>query len=543
MANFISFGEDARDKILKGVNKLADAVKVTLGPKGLVVALERSYGSPTVTKDGVTVAKEIELEDQLENMGAQLVREASQKTADVAGDGTTTATVLAQSMIKEGIKYVASGISPTELEKGIDLATYEVIDEIKKMAMPVKGRAEIQQIAEISANSDTFIGNLIADAMEKVGKNGVITVEEAKGIESELDFVEGMQLDRGYVSAFFVTNKEKMSVELDNPLVLVTDKKISAMKDLIPVLEEVARQGRSIFIVAEDVDGEALTTLVLNHMRQVIKAAAIKAPEFGDRRKAVLQDIAILTGAKFISEDFGRKLEGITFADLGSAGKVRITKDSTTIVDGKGDKNEIENRVRQIRLESDVCTSEYEKEKLQERLAKLSGGVAVVKVGAATETEMREKKDRVDDALHATRAAVAEGIVAGGGTVLIRAQKRLDDLRSDSVGVQAGINIIKRALEEPARIIAKNAGYEDSVIIDKIKNSEHQIGFDAKNGIFVNMIEKGIIDPAKVTRSALQNAASIAKTILKLEVVAVTKKDDRKKEMPAGLGGGMGDMY
>lgn len=544
MANFISFGEEARDKILKGVNKLADAVKITLGPKGLVVALEKAYGSPTITKDGVTVAKEIELEDQFENMGAQLVREASQKTADVAGDGTTTATVLAQSMIKEGIKYVASGISPTELEKGIDLATKEVIEVIKKVAAPVKGRSDIRQIGEISANSDAFIGNLIADAMEKVGKNGVITVEEAKGIESCLDFVEGMQLDRGYISAFFVTNKEKMIVELENPLVLVTDKKISSMKDLIPVLEEVARQGRSIFIVAEDVDGEALTTLVLNHMRQVIKAVAIKAPEFGDRRKATLQDIAILTGAKFISEDFGRKLEGVTFADLGSAGKVRITKDTTTIVDGKGDKNELDNRVRQIRLETDTTTSEYEKEKLQERLAKLSGGVAVIKVGAATETEMREKKDRVDDALHATRAAVAEGIVAGGGTVLIRAQKSLDVLRSDSVGIQAGINIIKRALEEPARIIAKNAGFEDSVVIDRIKNSEYEVGFDAKNGEFVNMIEKGIIDPARVTRSALQNAASIAKTILKLEVVAVTKKDDRaKKEMPAGLGGGMGDMY
>lgn len=542
MANFITFGEEAREKILKGVNKLADAVKITLGPKGSVVAFEKSYGSPVVTKDGVSVAKEIELDDQHENIGAQLVRVASQKTADVAGDGTTTSIVLAQSMIKEGVKHVASGISATEIEQGIDLATAVVIDEIAKISKPVQGKADIKQVATISANSDSCIGDLIADAMEKVGKNGVITAEEAKGIESEISFVEGMQLERGYVSPYFVTNKENMTSELDDVFLLVTDKKIGAMKDLIPLLEGVARDGKSLCIIAEDVEGEALATLVLNHVRGAIKTVAIKAPEFGDRRKAMLQDIAILSGATFISDDFGRKIETSSVEDLGYASRVVVTKDTTTIIGGKGEKQEIENRVRQLKLEISTTTSEYEKEKLQERLAKLAGGVAVIKVGAPTETEMREKKDRVEDALHATRAAVAEGIVPGGGTVLIRAQKQLEQLKNENIGIQAGINIIKRALEEPARVIAKNAGFEDSVIISKIKDGKDDFGFDAKNGVFVNMLEQGIIDPAKVTKCALLNAASIAKTVLKLEVVAATRKDDKKKEMSPDLGG-MGGMY
>lgn len=542
MANFLSFGEEAREKLLKGINKLSDAVKVTLGPKGSVVALEKSYGSPLVTKDGVSVAKEIELDDQLENMGAQLVRVASQKTADIAGDGTTTSIVLSQAMIKEGIKYVASGISPSEIEQGIDIATAAVIEEITSMASSVKDKSEIKQIATISANSDTCIGDLIADAMEKVGKNGVITAEEAKGITSEISFVEGMQLERGYISPYFVTNKENMSASLDDVSLLVTDKKIGSMKDILHLLEGVSRQGKSLCIIAEDIEGEALATLVLNQIRGVIRTVAIKAPEFGDRRKAVLQDIAILTGAKFISDDFGRKLESTSVDDLGEASRITVTKDATTIVGGKGDKSEIDNRVKQLKLEIDTTTSEYEKEKLQERLAKLAGGVAVIKVGAPTETEMREKKDRVEDALHATRAAVAEGIVPGGGTVLIRAQKKLDSLKNENPGIQAGINIIRRALEEPARVIAKNAGFEDSVIISKIKDGSGAFGFDAKNGEFVDMLAKGIIDPAKVTKSALQNAASIAKTVLKLEVVAVNKKDDRKKDMTPDLSG-MGGMY
>lgn len=539
MANIISSGDSAREKILKGVNQMADAVKVTLGPKGLVVAIEKAYGSPTITKDGVSVAKAIELEDQLENMGAQLVKEASQKTADVAGDGTTTSIVLSQAMIREGVKCVASKISPTELEEGIDLATAAVIQEICKQSKPVLGKAEIKQVATISANSDASIGDLIADAMEKVGTNGVITAEEGGGFVNELVLTEGMQVDRGYISPFFVTNKENMTAELTDPLVLVTDKKISSAKDLVPTLEQLARSGRSILIIADDFEGEGFATLVLNNMRQVIKVIAIKAPEFGDRRKACLMDICILTGANFISDDFGRKLESVTLEDLGRASKVTATKEHTTLVGGKGDKHELENRIKQLKLEIETTNSEYEKEKLQERLAKLAGGVAVIKVGAATETEMREKKDRVEDALHATKAAVADGIVVGGGTMLLRAQKCLDALKSDKPGVQAGINIVKKALEEPARIIARNAGFEDSVIVDKIKNSENiQFGFDAKNGEFVNMIEKGIIDPAKVTKTALQNAASIAKTILKLEVVTVTKKDSaNKKDAMPDLGG------
>lgn len=543
MANFIKFGEEAREKILKGVNQMADAVKVTLGPKGLVVALEKSYGSPTITKDGVSVAKSIELDDQLENIGAQLVKEACQKTADIAGDGTTTSIVLSQAMVKEGIKFVASGISPTELEIGIDLATAVVVEEIKAHSKPVQDKAEIKQVATISANSDVSIGDLIADAMEKVGKNGVITSEEGKGISNELEVTEGMQLDRGYVSPYFVTNKEAMVSELHDPLILVTDKKISAMKDLVPALEIAAKNGRSILIIADDIDGEALATLVLNQIRQVIKAVAIKAPDFGERRKASLTDICILTNATLISEDLGRKLESVHQEDLGSCSRVTVSKDTTTIVGGKGDKSELDHRIRQLRLEIETSSSDYEREKLQERLAKLAGGVAVIKVGAATETEMREKKDRVEDALHATKAAVAEGIVVGGGTMLIRAQKRLDSLKNENAGIQAGINLVKRALEEPARVIARNAGFEDSVIIDKIKNAESfNIGFDAKNGTFVNMMEKGIIDPAKVTKTALQNAASIAKTVLKLEVVAVNKKDSSKKESMPNLGG-MGDLY
>ncbi len=547
MAKEILFSQDARAKILEGVNALGDAVKVTLGPKGRHVALEKSFGSPIITKDGVAVAKEIELKDKVANIGAQAVREVASKTADVAGDGTTTATVLAQAIYREGVKNIASGANPMEIKRGIDKAVKVVVEEIKKLAKPVKGKTEIAQVATISANSDQAIGSLISDAMEKVGKDGVITVEEAKGIDNELEVVEGMQFDRGYLSPYFITDSEKMETVLEDPAILICDKKVTSMKDLLPILEQIAKQGNSLMIIAEDVEGEALATLVVNKMRGTIKVAAVKAPEFGDRRKAMLQDIAALTNGKVVSEDLGVKLENIAFGDLGSAKKIIITKDNCTIVDGAGSEKEIEARVSQIRAEIENSTSDYDKEKLQERLAKLAGGVAIIKVGAATETEMKEKKDRVDDALHATRAAVEEGIVPGGGVALLRAQVAIDNIKDLSAEQQVGVNIVKRAIEEPIRIIASNAGHEASLVVDKVKHAENNIGFDAKNEIYTDLIKAGVVDPAKVTRYALQNAASIAGLLLTTEAVVCDIPEDKPAApaAPGGMGGmgGMPGMY
>ncbi|MBD3272853.1 chaperonin GroEL [Candidatus Dependentiae bacterium] len=543
MAKKILFGQDARSKILKGVNTLADAVKVTLGPKGRNVAIEKSFGSPTITKDGVTVAKEIDLKDKFENMGAQMVREVASKTADVAGDGTTTATILAQAIYREGMKNTTAGANPMEIKRGIDKAVQKVVEEISKISKQVKDKSEIAQVATISANSDSAIGDLIANAMEKVGKHGVITVEEAKGIESELEVVEGMQFDRGYLSPYFVTNPEKMEVLLENPAILICDKKITSMKDLLPVLEQIAKQSKSLMIIAEDIEGEALATLVVNKMRGTLNVAAVKAPGFGDRRKAMLQDIAILTAGKMVSDDFGVKLENISFDDLGTAKKVKITKDNCTIVDGQGSDEDIKARVSQIKAEINASTSEYDKEKLQERLAKLSDGVAIIKIGAATETEMKEKKDRVEDALHATRAAVEEGIVAGGGVTLLAAQKVLESLKLE--GDQSlGIEIVRKSLEEPVRIISDNAGYESSVVVNTIKDSKDpNIGFDAKNETYTDLIKAGVLDPAKVTRTALQNAASIAALLLTTEAM-VSEIPEEKPAAPAApaMPGGMGGM-
>lgn len=543
MSKRIIFGEEARAKILKGVNTLADAVKVTLGPKGRNVAIEKSFGSPVITKDGVTVAKDIELKDKFENMGAQMVREVASKTADIAGDGTTTATVLAQAIYREGVKNTTAGANPMEIKRGIDKAVEAVVAEIKKAAKPVKGKEEIEQVAVISANSDTSIGELIANAMDKVGKHGVITVEEAKGMESELEVVEGMQFDRGYLSPYFVTDAEKMMVNLENPALLICDKKINNMKELLPVLEQIAKQGKQLLIIAEDVEGEALATLVVNKMRGVLNVAAVKAPGFGDRRKAMLQDIAVLTGGSVVSDELGIKLDTLTYNDLGTARKVRITKDTTTIIDGQGEQTNITARIAQIKAEIANTTSEYDKEKLQERLAKLSDGVAVIRIGAATETEMKEKKDRVDDALHATRAAVEEGIVAGGGVALLRAQKALDAVKAD--GDQAlGVAIIRRALEEPLRVISSNAGHDAAVVIDKVKSATDSNGFDAKTEIYCDLLVAGVVDPAKVTRSALQNAASIAGLLLTTE--AMISEIPEEKPAAAGHGhshgGGMGGM-
>ena len=542
-AKKIIFGQDARQKILDGVNKLANTVKVTLGPKGRNVILEKSFGSPTITKDGVSVAKEIELEDKLENAGAQMVREVASKTADIAGDGTTTATVLAQAIFREGNKFVTAGANPMELKRGIEKAVAVAVAYIKETAKPVSGKKEIQQIATVSANSDEEIGSQIADAMEKVGQDGVITVEEAKGIQSELEVVEGMQFDRGYLSPYFVTNAEKMQAELDNPYILIYDKKVTTMKSLVPVLEQVAKAGSPLLIVAEDIEGEALATLVVNKIRGTLNAVAVKAPGFGDRRKAMLEDLAILTGGRMISEDLGLKLENLTIDDLGKASKIIVDKENTIIVNGAGGKDAVEGRVLQIRLQIENTASDYDKEKLQERLAKLSGGVAVIKVGAATETEMKEKKDRIEDALHATRAAVEEGVVAGGGVVLLRAQKAVDELKL--VGDQnMGVQIVRRALEEPMRIIASNAGFEASVIVNDVRSkTPDTFGFDAKTGEFTDMIEKGIIDPAKVTRSALQNAASISGLMLTTEAMVTEIPEEKSDKAPAGPpmgGGGMG---
>lgn len=546
-AKKIIFGQEARQKILDGVNKLADTVKVTLGPKGRNVVIEKSFGSPNITKDGVTVAKEIELQDKLENTGAQMVREVASKTADVAGDGTTTATVLAQAIFREGNKYVTAGANPMELKKGIEKAVEAVVAYIKKSAKPVSGKKEIQQIATVSANSDEEIGAQIAQAMERVGRDGVITVEEAKGIQSELEIVEGMQFDRGYLSPYFVTNSEKMLIELEHPYILICDKKISTMKSLVPILEQVAKTGSTLLIIAEDVEGEALATLVVNKIRGALNVAAVKAPGFGDRRKAMLEDIAILTGGKMIAEDLGLNLENLTMHDLGRASKVVVDKDNTIIVNGAGQKDAIAGRVAQIRIQVTNTASDYDKEKLQERLAKLSGGVAVIKVGAATETEMKEKKDRIEDALHATRAAVEEGIVAGGGVALLRAQKAIDELVLSGDQIM-GAQIVRRALEEPVRIISSNAGFESSVIVNDIRTkSPDSFGFDAKAGEFVDMIEKGIIDPAKVTRTALQNAASISGLMLTTEAMVADLPEEKVEKSPAGpaMGGmgGMGGMY
>jgi len=540
----ILFGADARDKIRKGVDTLANAVKVTLGPKGRNVVFERAFGSPVITKDGVTVAKEIELKDKLENMGAQMVREVASKTADVAGDGTTTATVLAQAIFREGNKYVTAGANPMDLKRGIDKAVTAVVESVKNSSKSVSDKKEIEQIATISANSDAQIGGQIAQAMERVGQDGVITVEEAKGMQDELDIVEGMQFDRGYLSPYFVTDTQKMETVLENPYILIFEKKVTTMKSLLPVLEQVAKSGRTLLIIAEDVEGEALATLVVNRIRGTINVAAVKAPGFGDRRKAMLEDIAVLTGGKLISEDLGLKLENTTTEDLGVAKKVVITKDDCTIIEGQGAKDAIEGRVLQIKAQIENTSSDYDKEKLQERLAKLAGGVAVIKVGAATETEMKEKKDRIEDALHATRAAVEEGIIAGGGTPYIRAQKEIEALSLEG-DEKLGAQIVWRSLEEPLRVIASNAGFEASVVVNKVKTLEGSNGFNAKTGDYVDMVATGIIDPAKVTRSAIQNAASIAGLLLTTEASICDIPEDKKAATPAapGMPGGMPGMY
>jgi chaperonin GroEL len=545
MAKQIIYGEQSRQAILRGVNQLADAVKVTLGPKGRNVVLDKKFGSPTITKDGVTVAKEIDLKDALENMGAQMVREVASKTSDTAGDGTTTATVLAQAIYREGAKNVVAGANPMELKRGIERAVEVVVAEIKKMARPVSGNM-VAQVGTISANSDLTIGTIIAEAMDKVGKDGVITVEEAKTLETSLDVVEGMQFDRGYLSAYFVTDAERMETVLENPVILIHEKKISSMKDLLPVLEQVARLSRPLLIIAEDIEGEALATLVVNKLRGTLQAAAVKAPGFGDRRKAMLEDIAILTGGRAITEDLGIKLENIKLEDLGKAKKVTIDKDNTTIVEGAGTSAAIEGRVKQIRAQIEDTTSDYDREKLQERLAKIVGGVAVIKVGAATETEMKEKKARVEDAMHATKAAVEEGIVPGGGVALIRAGKALDKLKLE--GDQAvGAQLIRRAIEEPMRWIATNAGQEGSIVVQKVKEQKNaDDGFNAATDTYEDLVKAGVIDPAKVVRSALQNASSIASLLLTTEALVSEIPEDKKE---SGGGGhshgapGMGGMY
>jgi chaperonin GroEL len=539
MAKKIIFGVEARTKILAGVNELANAVKVTLGPKGRNVAIERSYGNPIITKDGVSVAKEIELKDKFENMGAQMVREVASKTADVAGDGTTTATVLAQAIYREGIKNTAAGANPIEIKRGIDAAVAVVVDQIKKISRPVVNKEEITQVATISANADSTIGQLIADAMDRVGKHGVITVEEAKGLESELDVVEGMQFDRGYLSPYFVTNNDKMEVVMENPLILICDRKVSSIKDLLPTLEHSAKSGRGLLIIAEDVDGEALTALVVNKLRGTLNVVAVKAPAFGDRRKSMLADLSILTGATLVSDDMGVKLDALLPHDLGSAKRIHVTKESCTIVDGHGSKQLLQQRITQLQVEIGHATSDYEIEKLRERLAKLSDGVAVIRVGAATEVELKEKKDRVEDALHATRAAVEEGIVPGGGVALLRAQSALDSIKLPAEQ-QLGVEIVRRALEAPARIIAENAGFDASVIVNKIKEATGAIGFDARSEQFTDLLKAGIVDPAKVTRSALQHAASIASMLLTTEAM-ISELPEEKKDTPQPMnpGGGM----
>ncbi|WP_046562009.1 chaperonin GroEL [Kangiella geojedonensis] len=543
MAKDVRFGDEARKGMLKGVNTLANAVRVTLGPKGRNVVLDKSFGAPTITKDGVSVAKEIELEDKFENMGAQMVKEVASQTNDIAGDGTTTATVLAQSIVNEGLKSVAAGMNPMDLKRGIDKAVIAAVEELKNIAVPCEDQKAISQVGTISANSDENVGKIIAEAMEKVGKEGVITVEEGSGLNNELDVVEGMQFDRGYLSPYFVTDTESMVADLENPFLLLVDKKISNIRELLPTLEAVAKSSRPLLIVAEDVEGEALATLVVNNMRGIVKVAAVKAPGFGDRRKAMLEDIAILTGATVISEDLGMSLENTELAQLGEAKRVQISKDNTTVIDGAGDKTQIEGRVKQIRAQIEETSSDYDKEKLQERVAKLAGGVAVIKVGAATEVEMKEKKDRVDDALHATRAAVEEGVVAGGGTALVRVLSRLGELRGDNEEQNVGIKIALRAMESPLRQIVANAGAEPAVVVAKVKEGEGNFGYNAATGEFGDVMEMGILDPAKVTRSALQNAASIAALMITTEamVTDLPKKDEPAAPDMGGMGG-MGGM-
>ncbi len=541
MAKEIKYSQKARESILKGVDTLSDAVKVTLGPKGRNVVLDKAFGSPNITKDGVTVAKEIELEDKFENMGAQMVKEVASKTSDVAGDGTTTATVLAQSIYKEGSKLVAAGVNPMAIKRGIEKAVEVSVDELKKISKPTKDQEEIAQVGTISANNDTTIGNIIAEAMNKVGKEGVITVEEAKSMETTLEIVEGMQFDRGYLSPYFVTDPEKMEATLTEPYILLNEKKISNMKDLVPILEQIAKMGKPLLIIAEDVEGEALATLVVNRLRGTLQCAAVKAPGFGDRRKAMLEDIAILTGGKVISEDLGLKLENITLNDLGTAKTINIDKDNTTIVDGGGSRQDLEGRVKQLRVQIEETTSDYDREKLQERLAKLIGGVAVINVGAATETEMKEKKARVEDALNATRAAVEEGIVPGGGVALIRTLKELSKLQLEGEE-QNGVRLVMRALEEPVRQIANNAGAEGSIVVERIKGEKAAFGFNAETSEYEDLMKSGIIDPTKVVRFALQNAASVAALLLTTEAMVAEKPKEKEDMPPMPPGGGMGGM-
>ena len=541
-AKFLEFSTEARARLKRGVDQLADAVKVTLGPKGRNVVIDKKFGSPTVTKDGVTVAKEVELDDEIENMGAQMVKEVATKTSDLAGDGTTTATVLAQAIYREGLKSVTAGANPMALKRGIESAVETVVTELKKISVPTSGRKDIKQVATISANGDAEIGDKIADAMDKVGKDGVITVEEAKSLETTLETVDGMQFDRGYLSPYFITDPEKMECIIEDAYILIYDKKISTMKDLLPVLEKVAQSGRPMLIVAEDVEGEALATLVVNKLRGTLKVCAVKAPGFGDRRKEMLRDIAILTGGQVISEELGLKLENTTLNDLGRAKRVIVDKDNTTLVDGKGKDDQIEGRKAEIKAQIEKSTSDYDKEKLQERLAKLAGGVAVLNVGAATETEMKEKKARVEDALHATRAAVEEGIVPGGGVALLWCQKSLDKTKGHDDDEKTGIEIVRRALEEPIRIIAQNAGAEGAIVVGKVKDSKDKnFGYNAQTDKFEDLVASGVIDPTKVTRTALQNAASIASLLLTTECVVVEKKE--KEKAPPMPGGGMGGMY
>ena len=541
----LHFNTDARAALKRGVDQLAEAVKVTLGPKGRNVVIDKKFGAPTVTKDGVTVAKEIELSDPLENMGAQMVKEVATKTSDIAGDGTTTATVLAQAIFREGLKNVTAGSNPMALKRGIDRAVAAVVDELKRISVPTAGKKEIAQVGAISANNDKEIGNLIAEAMEKVGKDGVITVEEARGLETTLETVDGMQFDRGYLSPYFVTDPEKMESVLEDGLILIHDKKISSMKDLLPVLEKVAQMGKPLLIIAEDVEGEALATLVVNKLRGTLKVCAVKAPGFGDRRKAMLQDIAVLTNGQVISDEVGLKLENAQVTDLGKAKRIVVDKDNTTLIDGAGEEAAIKGRIAEIRAAIEKATSDYDKEKLQERLAKISGGVAVINVGAATEAEMKEKKARVEDALHATRAAVEEGIVPGGGVALIRAQKVLKSLKLEDTEEQIGVDIIRKAIEEPLRMIVQNAGGEGSIVLEKVRNSkDDKYGYNALTDTYEDLVASGVIDPTKVTRTALQNAASIAGLLLTTEAIIVEKKEE-KSGAPAGGpgGGGMGGMY
>jgi len=542
-AKDVRFGENVRNKMVNGVNILANAVKVTLGPKGRNVVLERSFGAPTITKDGVSVAKEIELKDRFENMGAQMVKEVASKTSDVAGDGTTTATVLAQSIVSEGMKYVAAGMNPMDLKRGIDKAVIAIVEELKKISKPCSTSKEIAQVGAISANADESIGTTIAEAMDKVGKEGVITVEDGKGLENELELVEGMQFDRGYISPYFINNPDKQVAVLEDPYILLHDKKVSNIRDLLPVLEQVAKSGKPLVIVAEDVDGEALATLVVNNIRGILKTVAVKAPGFGDRRKAMLEDIAILTGGTVIAEELGLKLENASLKDLGRAKRVEVAKEDTTLIDGAGEKAAIEARVKNIRKQIEEATSDYDKEKLQERVAKLAGGVAVIKVGAATEVEMKEKKARVEDALHATRAAVEEGIVAGGGVAYIRARAGLKNLKGSNSDQDAGIKIVLRALEEPLRQIVGNAGEEGSVVLNKVAEGKTNFGFNAQTGEYGDLVEMGVVDPTKVARFALQNAASVASLLLTTEAMVAELPKDEKPSMPGGGGmGGMGDM-